>query len=29
MKVRQRIPRIFMRRGLIDKGDCDEMLSWE
>ncbi len=28
-QVRQRILRAFVRRGLIDKGDRDEMLSWE
>ena len=28
-QVRQRILRVFVRRGLIDKGDRDEMLSWE
>ena len=28
-QVRQRILRTFVRRGLIDKGDRDEMLSWE
>jgi Putative transposase/Transposase zinc-binding domain len=28
-KVRQRILRTFARRGLIDKADRDEMLSWE
>lgn len=29
VQVRQRILRTFVRRGLIDKGDRDEMLSWE
>ncbi len=29
MQLRQRILRTFVRRGLIDKGDRDEMLSWE
>jgi hypothetical protein len=28
-QVRQRILRAFVRRGLIDKSDRDEMLSWE
>jgi hypothetical protein len=28
-QVRQRILRAFVRRGLIDKDDRDEMLSWE
>ncbi|GAB1234115.1 IS91 family transposase [Ferrigenium sp. UT5] len=28
-KIRQRILRAFVRRGLISKGDRDEMLSWE
>jgi hypothetical protein len=28
-QVRQRILRAFVRRGLIDKGDRDEMMSWE
>ncbi len=28
-QVRQRILRAFVRRGLIGKGDRDEMLSWE
>ena len=28
-QVRQRILRAFVRRGLIDKGDRDEMLCWE
>ena len=29
VQVRQRILRAFVRRGLIDKCDRDEMLSWE
>ena len=28
-QVRQRILSAFVRRGLIDKGDRDEMLNWE
>ena len=28
-QVRQRILRAFVRRGLIDKGDRDEMMGWE
>jgi hypothetical protein len=28
-KIRQRILRAFVRRGLIDKGDRAEMLCWE